>query len=60
MGLGDQVGVLRRGMLADLLLVDGDPLQEITILRDPARLRLVMQGGVIHKEALSPALEASV
>ncbi len=26
----------------------------------PARLRLVMQGGVIHKEALSPVLEATV
>ena len=60
MGLGDQVGVLREGMLADLLVVDGDPLQDISILRDGARLRLVMQGGVIHKEALSPVLEATV
>jgi imidazolonepropionase-like amidohydrolase len=60
MGLGDQVGVLREGMLADLLVVDGDPLHDISILRDGAQLRLVMQGGVIHKEALSPVLEATV
>jgi hypothetical protein len=41
-------------------LIDDDPRQDITILREPARLRLVMQGGVIHKEALSPVLEASI
>ena len=49
MGLGDQVGLLRPGMLADLLVIDGDPLQDIHILQDQARLLLVMQGGVIHK-----------
>ncbi len=52
MGLGDSVGVLRPGMLADLLLVDGDPLQDIAILQDAARLRLVMQGGVVYKNQL--------
>ena len=55
MGLGDQVGVLRPGMLADLLLVDGDPLQDISILQEAARLRLVMQGGIVHKNSLEPA-----
>lgn len=49
MGLGDRVGVLRPGMLADLLLVDGDPLHDVAILQDAARIRLVMQGGVMHK-----------
>jgi imidazolonepropionase-like amidohydrolase len=39
-------------MLADLLLVDGDPLQDIAILQDAARLRLVMQGGVVYKNQL--------
>jgi imidazolonepropionase-like amidohydrolase len=57
MGLGDQVGVLRAGMLADLLLVDGDPLQDTSILQEAARLRLVMQGGAIHKNSLEPALQ---
>jgi len=55
MGLGDSVGVLRAGMLADLLLVDGDPLQDVAILQDAARLRLIMQGGVIYKD-LSAAM----
>ncbi len=52
MGLGDRVGVLRPGMLADLLLVDGDPLQDVAVLQDAVRLRLVMQGGVVHKNLL--------
>jgi imidazolonepropionase-like amidohydrolase len=56
MGLGDEVGVLRPGMLADLLLVDGDPLQDVAILQYAERLRLVMQGGLVHKNVLeSPA-----
>lgn len=52
MGLGDSVGVLREGMLADLLVVDGDPLQDIGILQDHDRLRLIMQGGAIYKNTL--------
>jgi len=42
--LGDQVGALEPGKLADLLLVDGDPLADIAILRDPERIT-VYQGG---------------
>jgi imidazolonepropionase-like amidohydrolase len=57
MGLGDSVGVLRPGMLADLLLVDGDPLQDVAVLQDPAQLRLVMQGGVIYKNVLAAMVQ---
>ena len=53
MGLGDSVGILRKGMLADLLVVDGDPLQDISMLQDPNRLHVIMQGGVIHKSILA-------
>ncbi|MFT8244920.1 amidohydrolase family protein [Roseomonas sp. BN140053] len=53
-GLGDRVGRLRPGMLADLLLVDGDPLQDIRVLEDPARLRLIMQDGAIIKHDTRP------
>jgi imidazolonepropionase-like amidohydrolase len=40
-----QIGTLEAGKLADLLLVDGNPLQDIRILQDRNRLALVMQGG---------------
>jgi len=52
MGFGDEVGVLRAGMLADLLVVDGDPLEDVRILQDRGRLRLIMKGGKAIKDTL--------
>jgi imidazolonepropionase-like amidohydrolase len=46
------IGTIERGKLADLLIVDGDPLADIAVLRDAARLALIMQGGRIHKNTL--------
>ena len=45
MRMEDRIGTLERGKLADLLLVDGNPLDDIRILQDKKRLALVMQGG---------------
>jgi imidazolonepropionase-like amidohydrolase len=42
---GHELGQIRPGYLADLLLVDGDPLQDVTLLQRRERLRLVMKGG---------------
>lgn len=39
------VGVLEAGRYADILVVDGDPLANIRILEERARLKLVMQAG---------------
>ncbi|EZP71005.1 Amidohydrolase, imidazolonepropionase [Sphingomonas paucimobilis] len=47
--MGQPVGLVREGYLADLLLVDGDPTQDAAILQDPARLIMIMQGGRMHK-----------
>lgn len=45
-----RVGVVREGALADLLLVDGDPIQNIRLVEDPARNFLViMKDGRIYK-----------
>jgi len=47
-----QLGVVREGALADLLLVKGDPLADIDLLADPAaNFALIMKDGVIVKEA---------
>ncbi len=43
------VGTLEEGKLADLLIIDGDPLDDIAILQNKARIPLVMQGGRIHR-----------
>jgi len=55
MGMGDELGMIREGCLADLLLVDGDPLADVTILQDRKRLLAIMKDGVFHKapEALA-------
>jgi imidazolonepropionase-like amidohydrolase len=44
-----ELGLVRDGYLADLLLVDGDPLANISILRDPKRILAVMKDGVFAK-----------
>jgi imidazolonepropionase-like amidohydrolase len=47
--MGLPVGVIREGWLADMLLVDGDPLGDITVLQDRARLSAIMKGGQFRK-----------
>lgn len=49
MNMADDLGLVREGYLADLLLVDGDPTADVTIMQDPDRLVMIMQGGVAHK-----------
>jgi len=48
----NDVGTIEPGKYADLLVVDGDPLADITMLQDKARLALIMQGGRVHKNAM--------
>jgi hypothetical protein len=50
MGQPNELGQVRPGYLADLLLVDGDPLADITILQDRDRLAAIMKNGTFYKE----------
>jgi imidazolonepropionase-like amidohydrolase len=50
MGMGNELGVIREGYLADLLLVDGDPLADVRMLQDRERLLAIMKDGKFHKE----------
>jgi imidazolonepropionase-like amidohydrolase len=50
-----KLGVVEEGALADLLLVDGDPIADIRLLEDPERsLRVIMKDGRIFKNTLPP------
>jgi imidazolonepropionase-like amidohydrolase len=49
MGMGDELGLVKEGYLADLLLVDGDPTADIAILQDKDRLKMIMKDGAYHK-----------
>jgi imidazolonepropionase-like amidohydrolase len=40
-----QVGALEAGRLADVLVIDGDPLADISVLQDRSRIREIIQGG---------------
>ncbi|MCO6458252.1 MAG: amidohydrolase family protein [Pirellulaceae bacterium] len=53
MGRGHELGTLQAGKLADLVVVDGDVLAEITILEDRRRFIAVMQGGSINAGRLA-------
>jgi len=48
----DKVGTLESGKLADLLVVDGNPLDDISILQDQSRLILVMKEGKSYVDRL--------
>ena len=48
LGLEDEIGTVERGKLADLIVVDGDPLKDITVLQNKDRIKLVLKGGRIH------------
>jgi imidazolonepropionase-like amidohydrolase len=50
-----KLGVVEEGALADLLLVDGDPLSNIELIKDPAKnFVVIMKDGKIHKNTLNP------
>ena len=44
-GRGERFGTVKPGMEADLLVVDGDPLADMRVLQDEARLNMVFQDG---------------
>jgi len=48
-----ELGCLRPGAYADLLVVDGDPLQDIGIFQKPGALSAIVKGGSFHKNTLN-------
>ena len=49
MGMGNELGVIKEGYLADLLLVDGDPVADVRILQDKSRILAIMKDGKFHR-----------
>ena len=53
MGRGDDLGTVTEGKLADLLVVDGDPVSDISVLADSSRILAVMKDGRFVKDELA-------
>jgi imidazolonepropionase-like amidohydrolase len=54
MGQQGRIGQLVAGAYADLLVVDGDPTRELSMLAEPERgIRLIVQGGRVVRNALA-------
>ncbi len=53
LGRADELGTLEAGKLADVLVVDGDPLKDISILEERRRFIAVMQGGAVKAGQLA-------
>jgi imidazolonepropionase-like amidohydrolase len=52
LGLGSQIGTIEQGKLADLIVVEGDPLQDIALLQKKENLVIVMKDGLFHKRLI--------
>lgn len=50
--MADRIGQVLPSMLADLLVVDGDPLADLALLGRPERLPLIMKGGRVYRDRL--------
>ena len=49
MMMGNELGQVKPGYLADLILVDGNPLANLKILQDADKLLAIMKDGAFHK-----------
>jgi imidazolonepropionase-like amidohydrolase len=52
MGRGEELGTVSAGKLADLLVVDGNPLDDLSVLQDRANLLAILKGGAFVKDDL--------
>jgi imidazolonepropionase-like amidohydrolase len=47
------LGVIKKGAYADLILVDGNPLERLEVLNEyKTKFNLIMKNGVVHKNTL--------
>ncbi len=55
LGLEGDLGTIEPGRLADLVVVNGSPLADVSLLLDPARIELVLKGGAVCADRRKPS-----
>jgi imidazolonepropionase-like amidohydrolase len=51
-GMEDRIGTIEEGKLADLLVVEGNPLEDISVLQEEKNLKIIMKNGRMAKNSL--------
>ncbi len=59
LNMKDKIGTLEAGKFADLIVVNGDPLSDVSILRKTDNIKVVIKGGVIEKHLRSAKVSVS-
>ena len=50
----DQIGIIKEGALADLLLIEGNPLEDFSVFQEQGKyISLIMKNGKIYKNNLN-------
>jgi imidazolonepropionase-like amidohydrolase len=60
MRMSDKIGTIEAGKLADLLVVDGNPLEDITLLEERRRITHIMKGGRFFRAPAGEPVAAHV
>lgn len=60
MRMGGELGIVKEGYLADLLLVEGNPAQDVSIMADRNRIAMIMKDGALHKDPRGEAREVRI
>jgi imidazolonepropionase-like amidohydrolase len=60
LGLEAEIGTVEAGKLADIVVVDGDPLRDIALLERPEALSMVIKGGTVYVDRLAAQPERSL
>jgi imidazolonepropionase-like amidohydrolase len=52
LGLGSRLGTIEPGKLADLIVVEGDPVKDISVLQRKEQIVVVMKDGQFYKRSI--------